>query len=486
MRRHVHRAGLRRRLGSRFEAKLLNDQGTPIEDYFLIFRELFCVAAGELARDLHQPLNEVGVLYDDIIPTGQVAMKGKKNDALTDLDIEGSTSGKGQLLFLVNRVGRREAEHLKAAGYRFATPSDVVPLLAATLQVMPQSLNHRIEIMLEYAADDHMLDPGVHMAVFAIRASLGAGHHGFDVLARKDAKNQLPTMQLPLDTLENWQIDYLKTLDSMSMSAIMKALNKASKSSNTSQKEQQLAKHLLKTIEALKEESEDPIFNDALLIANPIQAPCRGLSENSPPGVATLITFRIIVPIHCRAPGRKLVFTPLNFLKMQQQVYKNSRDHHVFARKIYREFGSVLELEGHDLNFGSTFASDIFRSGGAGRNGKVNFETHVRGTTTLAPSPAPQRRPSKVRYLNKARSDDSSEANLVDKNSHDDEQAVVEIGNAGASMSSRSPAKPRSGIELVKVGQNAKNGVISKMPKAEEDTQTYIDEMFTITIAKRN
>jgi hypothetical protein len=502
MRRHVHRAGLRHYLGSRFENKLLNDHGAPIEDYSLMFRELFCVAACELAHDLHQPLEKIGVLYDDIIPTGRVIMKGKKNEdsSFVDLDIEGLSSGKGQLLFLVKRVGRRESEHLQAVGYRFATPSNVVPLLAATLQVTPQSLNHRIEIMLEYSADDHMLDPGAHMAVFAIRASLSVGSHGFDVLVRKDAKNQLPTMQLPFGHLENWQINYLKTMDSMAISAVIKALNKASKSSNPSNEEQQLAKHLLKTLEALKEESEDPIFNDALLIASPIQAPCRGLSEGSPPGVAILITFRIIVPIHSRAPcERKLIFTPLNFFKAQQQVYRNSRDHDVFAKKIYREFAPVLDHKSHHLNLSSAFASDIFGRKEVSRNRGQSNGSLRNGTITLAPGPTTQSYPSKVRYWDKARHGKSSEANLVDANSHDDERATVDVGNSGAasltvnrtttSISPRQPripAKSAPGIELAKVRQNKKNGIAGKMPKEEDDTHTYIDEMFTITITRRN
>jgi hypothetical protein len=171
----------------------------------------------------------------------------------------------------------------------------------------------------------------------------------------KDAKNQLPTMQLPFDKFEDWQIDYLKTMDSMNVIAIMKALSKATQSTSPSQREQQFAKYVLQTIEALKEEGEDPIFNDAMLIADPIRAPCRGASEDSPPDVATLITFRIMVPIHSRAPGRKLIFTPLNFFKMRQHVYKNSRDHEVFARKVYREFAPALELECLDRNFNLTF-----------------------------------------------------------------------------------------------------------------------------------
>jgi hypothetical protein len=149
-----------------------------------VFRELFCVAAGDLADDLKQPLDRMGVLYDEITLTGQGAVKGKKIAAAADLDIEGLCSGKWQLLFLVDAVNRREAEHLQSAGFRFATLSFVIPLMATTLQVSAPAFSRRVEILREYAAEDHMLAPGVHLAIFAIRASLGAGRHGFDILAR--------------------------------------------------------------------------------------------------------------------------------------------------------------------------------------------------------------------------------------------------------------------------------------------------------------
>ena len=344
IRNHVHRAGLKRRLGSKFEGNLLNESGSPIEDYSLVFRELFCVAVGDLAHDLHEPIDRMGVLYDEITITGQqeVKEKGMKKNHNPDVDLEGlSGSGKGQLLFLVRGVNRREAEHLQHAGFLFAEPASVVPLLAATLHVGPKQLTHRIDAMRDYAAQDRMLDPGVHIAIFAIRASLGVGRHGFDVLARKDAQNQLPTMQLPFETLEDWKLEYLRTMDGMTMTQIMKNLVAALRR-NPSEKEKQLAKHIFDTIEAIKEESEDPIFSDAKLIATPIQAPCRGTTEDSPPGLAALITFRIIVPIHSQAPGRKLMYIPLNFFKMQQQVYKNDPDHDIFARKIHQEFAPVL------------------------------------------------------------------------------------------------------------------------------------------------
>lgn len=487
MRNHVHRAGLKRRLGSKFEGNLQNESGTPIEDYSLIFRELFCVAAGDLAHDLHIPLDNMGVLYDEIIVTGQQVMKEKKKRGTApDVDLEGlSGSGKGQLLFLVKTVNRREADHLQTSGYCFAEPSNVIPLLSTTLRAGPKSLMQRFHMMREYAGEERMLEPGIHLALFAIRAALGAGRHGFDLLTRKDAKNLLPTMQLPIDTLDDWQLEYLQEMESMTLSKIMKKLVEALRRS-PSKREKKFAKQLFDTIEAIKEESDDPIFNDAKLISEPIKAPCHGVSPDSPPGVATLITFRIIVPIHSRAPGKKLTYVPLNFFKMQQQLYKNAPDHDIFARKVYREFQHILDLEDPDTVADPTFASDPFGNGQKDEDEK----SRKRKST-----PASQHRPFKVKYFSRGRIDNSSEANLMDTK-HDDNPGNNNKAGAGSEAArrntsttsprtSRNPGNQGSGIELTQAEKNAQGGGAGGMATIEEEKQTYIDQMFTITVAKR-
>ena len=50
--------------------KLTTDAGDPIEHYSAVFRELFCVAAAEIAEDIQFPLHNLGVLFDDVVPTG--------------------------------------------------------------------------------------------------------------------------------------------------------------------------------------------------------------------------------------------------------------------------------------------------------------------------------------------------------------------------------------------------------------------------------
>lgn len=301
------------------ELSLTDDAGNLIEDYSIIFRELFCIAAADLASQMGEPLEKMGVLFDEILSTGQKitpnAKSQKGSDPKSPVDTErggimGQYFGRGQLLFLTRRVNRRESEQLAARGYRFATISNVVNILSSSMQINSADLLARLETMKEYSLESHILEPGVHFACFSIRASVNGG---FDVLVRKDASNQLPTMQLPLEKLETWQLEYLSGFDGNSVATCLKLFKSKATLPTLQRKEQAFAAQLHDTLEALRDEIDDPFFNDALLVAKPVMAPCRGLGgEDAVPGQALLISFRIIVPIHSRAPGTKLFFIPLS------------------------------------------------------------------------------------------------------------------------------------------------------------------------------
>jgi hypothetical protein len=55
--------------------KLITDHGDVIEHHQAIFKEQFCVAAAALADNLKIQLNEAGVLWDEIVPTGSAINK---------------------------------------------------------------------------------------------------------------------------------------------------------------------------------------------------------------------------------------------------------------------------------------------------------------------------------------------------------------------------------------------------------------------------
>ena len=94
-----------------------------IEDYSQAFKELFCVAANDLAAMIQERLEDVGVLYDEIMSTGTIRKTNNflgltpKPNRPADLEKGRATviSGRGQLLFVVRRTNKTEAAQLQAA-----------------------------------------------------------------------------------------------------------------------------------------------------------------------------------------------------------------------------------------------------------------------------------------------------------------------------------------------------------------------------------
>jgi hypothetical protein len=495
------------------ELSLTDDDGEPIEDYSIIFRELFCIAAADLAEQLNEPLENVGVLFDEIFSTGQKVKskpKGRRTAPKGSVDIERDgislpQPGRGQLLFLTRRANLREAERLQAAGFRFAAIQNIVDILARTMQINCDNLSQRLATMREYTNEAHILEPGVHIACFAIRASI---HGGFDVLVRKDARNQLPTMQLAPKSLDSWQLNYLSQLDGMSVQACLKFLKTKAAIPLLPENEQIFTAQLHDTLKELQDKINDPLFQDAVLIAKPVLAPCRGANEGAHPGQAQLIALRLIMPIHSRALGKKLEFTPLPFFKMQQHVYKNSPDHAAFARKIHREFGPILNQA---------------REGIAGR-GRDNKDLTIASKSIqdqlecTAPASMPNtrdveakrvfpfwgrgRRESKSSWQGQANvkqgmSDTSSEKNLVETQTFGgimvSQEVTVDVREVGLASLERVETNEagEEGTELVELGKNGavvegvRMGTIGWASKELEDPETYVDHLFTVCVETR-
>jgi hypothetical protein len=520
MRSHLVSIGLRRRFGLAAGHEI-NDQGMVVDNYPIVFKELFCVAAADLAEDLKQPVENLGILYDEILHTGQdlaIQMLRRKSGLTIDMERDGfggASVGSGQLLFLVKRATRQEVVRLKGAGYRFADIRQVLPLLSKILQIPTKEFKIRLKIMRDYASEPRMLDPGVHLAFFAVRASLAADGHGFDILAQMDAKNALPTMQLPLDKLESWHVEYLKRVDNFTVASLIKYLVKEAKPSNPSPQERDFAKSFLTTLEVLKEEINDTIFNDATLLANPIEAPCHAPDQDSPPGTAILITFKIIVPLHSRAPGKKLVFAPLNYFNVQQHCYKNSPEHKSFARMTHREFESTIGVrpQMQDVRisthlWSTSHVNTLLLTPGlpssryaSPHNIVVEEETDYLGNPVQPPSsPAEGRHSRPTRPEMRTKGDNSSEKHLLDAFSHSQtgtqgasvgkEKVPGRCGSPPDSMRSlrnmsETPTKPESlRVEIREPGQSP-GTLDSRISKDEQELKSFVDELFFLTVTKR-
>jgi hypothetical protein len=338
--------------------ELVDKEGHIIDNYDTIFCELFCVAASALAHQMNEDLVNAGILWDEILATGGHPTAGSisedsasprsrvgsvpdiKKD-LADLAEKGATpttrNGQGHLMFLVRRVDSRHVDHMAALGYCFAEPRHVAHIIRSKMQIRSSRLEDKLRGMERYARGT-MMEPGVHLGLFAVRTQVH--QMGFDILVRKQARNLLPTMELPLDRLEPSHIEFLRRLDGMSIGALHRQLERASE---LPPRDASFASLLLDGIRNLRTSVHDPLFDNAKLVSKVTQVPCTPPSNDSRPSTCSLIAFTIMIPIHVRADAPAYEFIPLHFFKTQQLVYKNSPHKAAFARSVHRKISPILD-----------------------------------------------------------------------------------------------------------------------------------------------
>ncbi|KAF9870538.1 hypothetical protein CkaCkLH20_12028 [Colletotrichum karsti] len=364
---HLPRRGRDR--DSRAGIQLINEHGELIENYDVIFRELFCVAAAGLAEKMKEHLTSVGLLWDEILPTGAggerpgtqenglqepetvlnpdgTVRKAELSGTMDDMAEKGLSRhkphefGRGSLMFLVRRVQTdREIERLEAAGYRFAELRQVGNIIGSSMQIKSSDLESKLRNMAAYADDNNQLEPGVHMGFFGIRARVGG--YGFDVLVRKGARNLLPSVQMPIDRIEPWQVDFLRQLDRLTPLGVSRRLTALG---NLGTREMLFASQLTDSIDALRTWIDDPTFNEAILTPTVVTLPeDHGPGENSSSRQTSLVTFRMVIPIHVNVSSSKCEFIPLNFFKVHQLVGRNASRHLAFTQSVHRELAPVIQ-----------------------------------------------------------------------------------------------------------------------------------------------
>ncbi|KAK0736579.1 hypothetical protein B0T21DRAFT_384058 [Apiosordaria backusii] len=336
---------------------LVDEDGHVIDNYDMIFRELFCLAAAGLADKMNENLTDAGVLWDEILSTGgqqdTVSVRsnstGKTQGSVPIMTLDADMAEKGMtihrhnhgsLMCLVRTVENpRVIDRLEASGYCFAEPHQVAHIIGTKMQIRTAHLEQKLASMKECARGT-MLDPGVHVGLFAVRTQVDS-HHGFDLLVRKQARNLLPSVEMPLDRLEPSHLEFLRHLDGLSVQAILQRLQRVE---DIPPRSAAFAALLNDAIRDLRAAINDSILDDAKLISRVAQVPCRSPADSMGARLTTcsLITFSIMIPIHVRAKAPDYQFVPLYFFKTQQLVHPNSPHAAAFARNVHRELSPVL------------------------------------------------------------------------------------------------------------------------------------------------
>ncbi|KAI0537035.1 hypothetical protein GGR58DRAFT_473217 [Xylaria digitata] len=326
--------------------RLISENGQLIEHYDVIFRELFCLAAANLATRLKEQLPNVGVLWDDILPTGKVREYYPNENTNTScergesMSIGELQSGRGSLMFLVRRLeNSSDVEKLEAAGFRFADIQQVSSIIRSRMQIKTLDLTRILANMATYA-EHTMMDSVVHLGFFGIRARVGGD--GFDVLVERGARNLLPSLKLPLERLEPWHMEFLRQYDELNVPSLRQRLVDASK--KRTQQEVGFASSLADAISALRVRIDNQrIFDEATFSCQTVRVPCRPRPGSNAAEECTMIVLRIVIPIHYPLRGPDCEFIPLNFFKVHQMVYKNSPYQAAFTQHLHRELVPTIK-----------------------------------------------------------------------------------------------------------------------------------------------
>jgi hypothetical protein len=340
---------------SRNGIKLIDERGELIENYDIIFKELFCAAARALAEKTKSNLTRAGILWDEILPTGTgsdvrrvpAQRKGRPESGSDDTLAEKGEAQRrthelyrGSLMFLVRRVeSQRDTTDLEAAGYRFADISQVAGIIHSSMQIKTDNMAAKLSHMAQYAQEENSRPgSGVHLGFFAVRARVSGG---FDVLVRKGTRHLLPSMEMSLEQthLEPSQRNMLRSFDGLTPSQVA---NKLQNRHHMSKQDQQFAQHFATSLGMLRSQVEDEIFEESTFTSRIVQVPCRPGTSASSPATCSLLTFKLVVPIHLHVSCPGVEFIPLSLFKVHQLVYRDSPYNLIFSRSVHREISPIL------------------------------------------------------------------------------------------------------------------------------------------------
>ena len=452
------------------------------EDYSKIFRELFCVAAEDLATQIAEPLQDLGILYEDIMSTGTVSRSVKAKvlstvrnpSSFRDLE-KGQILGRGQLLFVVRQTNKQQTARLKASGFRFAAPENVEDGLARSIQVTREDLSAQLINLREYAGKDILLEPGIRLAVLVMCPLL---HGGFQVLVHKTAKHILPGVPIQISELHSCQLKMLKRMDGWSLRKCHRYLGE--REQFDSQNEYQFAGQLYQAISRLKNHLESPFIEDARLTARPLPVPCQNINDTQKPGQGILIAFRLVTDIHeNQPPNNATTFVPLRFFMTQQQVAQDMPNQEMFAYKIQRDFPTP------SLDGTSSDAPSLSKR----RHSKTLTPVLSRLPRQLRENiPSPTSPRWNLPYSSRAsnshliRSDSTSEktSSQWDTVDSSNNNGGIHVSNdITVEVSERPGTGNSSHVEMADLG------VSSQVAVTPSDCKTYLDELVALTAEER-
>ncbi|KAF2872540.1 hypothetical protein BDV95DRAFT_606142 [Massariosphaeria phaeospora] len=331
--------------------------------YSVIFRELFCVTALDLARSLHTRLQDLGYLYEEVLTTGTASNNiiwkdtaRNKNIIAADAAISHKDAmrnsvffGRGQLLILTRKIDTEESNRLQNIGYRFANLDQVGENLASSLQVSRDDLGGLVARLQLFCGREAWVPAnGTYLAAFVLQPL--PVMKGLNVIVSKSTPDRLPMVKLDSQELSQQHLDFLATLHGLTLDDCLVRI--VQESSSLTNGDIWLETFRNKIHELLNELPESALRRSTfsaqqLDITN-------GVTGKNQKIRATAFAFCGIKEVyHQSLASPSLTCVPLSFFQTFLRSYPGCPDHAILAQKNYREFSNLFVPSSNDVKASS-------------------------------------------------------------------------------------------------------------------------------------
>lgn len=318
-------------------------------DSTILFREGYCVAAVDLAGQLHAPLDQLGALYDQVLGTGLLTAYKRGIKALDNSGTQQSAIfEKGQLLFFTRKLTPEETDHYNEIGLRFAPFNRVEATIANTMQIPVGLLEIQMKLVREYAERTSMPPPPKRGTYFVCFAALARVRGTFRVLVPRDKQEELPDIQVATYNLSPWQTQYIQRYDGWTAEKIirsvgMKSQNREMFDGDDENREKSFVAILQVALASLIDKVGERWLMDLVFCAEPLLMRY-GATKRQKEGMTMAFGFSKLVDIH--QPARRLsgglTLTNWDFVRVRQHYYPGCNDQGRIRHDVHNEFGPLL------------------------------------------------------------------------------------------------------------------------------------------------
>lgn len=287
-----------------------------------MFKRHFCVAAQDLADELRQPLEGLGVIYDDVLAT-----TGPGSRSAGAMGYSRLYARKGQVMFTVRQLRKQDASRLAAAGFRFTTIENVTKVLSRRIHIPASILGAHLKDMRDFAATSRSFEPGIHLVSYLMRPTV-QGH--FEVLTAKGTGNPLPSSTLSARRLHPRNLELIARMEGWGISGCLGWLN--SDAARAYGDVDGFRADLIQAITRLSQSLPPDVVDASGFSPHPLVTPCRAdptaLPTDDGGATCILLAFCALGSLDTRVSNPDYAFTPLKLFRVQQAATSNSSNNH--------------------------------------------------------------------------------------------------------------------------------------------------------------